>query len=299
MDPLSSLVALMRPQTVVSKVVSGSGRWGVRYPGSTNAGFGVVMAGKCHLLVENCEPIELAEGDFILLPTGPGFTMVSDLGVEPIGGDIRPMPVRLVKTHFGQIAGEPDFQLLGGYFLFGAPNVEMLAQVVPTLIHIKCTDNATRRITNAINSLREEALDQRPGRDLILQRLIDVMLIEALRYKSEKTGVSVRPGLLNALADDRIGRALTSFHADVARVWTVGSLAQEAHLSRTAFSERFTRLVGTPPMTYLIKWRMAVAKDMLHYEQLPQDAVAAAVGYKSASAFSTAFRREVGRAPGE
>jgi AraC-like DNA-binding protein len=175
----------------------------------------------------------------------------------------------------------------------------MLTQIVPKLIHIKSANNSTRRIANTISSLRDEALDQRPGRDLVLQRLIEVMLIEALRYRSEQNGESVRPGLLNALADDRIGRALTSFHADVARAWTVASLAEEAHLSRTAFSERFTRLVGMPPMTYLIEWRMAVAKDILHREQLPQDAVAAAVGYQSASAFNTAFRRKVGQAPGE
>lgn len=299
MDPLSSLVALMRPRTVVSKIVSGSGRWGVRYPSSGSAGFGVVMTGKCHLQVEGCESVELAEGDFILLPTGPSFVIISDPDVEPDGIETCPTPVIVAKTHYGQSAGEPDFRLLGGYFWFSAPNVEMLMQIVPALIHIKCADKAARRVANTIGSLREEALDQRPGRDLVIQRLIEVMLIEALRHRSEQSGVSVRPGLLNALADDRIGRALTSFHADIARAWSVGSLAEEAHLSRTAFSERFTRLVGIPPMTYLIEWRMAVAKDILQRERLPQDVVAATVGYQSASAFNTAFRREVGQAPGE
>jgi AraC-like DNA-binding protein len=299
MDPLSSLVALMRPQTVVSKIVSGSGRWGVRYPRSGSAGFGVVMTGKCYLQVEGCEPVELAEGDFILLPTGPSFVIASDPDVEPDGIEACQAPVILAKTHYGQCVDEPDFRLLGGYFWFSAPNAEMLTQIVPALIHIKYADNTARRIANTIRSLREEALDQRPGRDLVLQRLIEVMLIEALRYRSEQRGASVRPGLLNALADDRIGRALTSFHADVARAWSVGSLAEEAHLSRTAFSERFTRLLGIPPMTYLIEWRMAVAKDILQRKRLPQDVVAATVGYQSASAFNTAFRREVGQAPGE
>jgi AraC-like DNA-binding protein len=76
-------------------------------------------------------------------------------------------------------------------------------------------------------------------------------------------------------------------------------MAEGAHLSRTAFSERFTRLVGVPPMTYVLQWRMALAKEMLHRERVSQDTVAAAVGYQSASAFNTAFRRQVGRAPGE
>jgi len=299
MDPLSSLVALMRPQTVVSKVVSGSGRWGVRYSGSGTAGFGVVVTGKCHFQANGCDPVELTEGDFILLPTGPGFAMASDSDVDPDEIQTRPAFAILAETHHGPSAGKPDFRLLGGYFRFNAPNSEMLTQILPAQIHIKCADNTARRIADTIGSLRGEALDQRPGRDLIIQRLIEVMLIEALRYRSEQSDAPVRPGLLNGLTDDRVARALTRFHADVARAWSVASLAEEARLSRTAFSERFTRLVGMPPMTYLIKWRMAVAKDILQRERLPQDVVAATVGYQSASAFSTAFRREVGQAPGE
>jgi AraC-like DNA-binding protein len=299
MDPLSSLIALLRPQTAVSKVVSGSGRWGVRYPRSGNAGFGVVVTGKCHFHAEGCDPVELAEGDFILLPTGPGFVIASDPDVEQDEIRTRPTSAILAGTHLGPNTGKPDFQLLGGYFRFNAPNSEMLTQILPAQVHIKCADTTARRIADTLGSLRDEALDQRPGRDLMIQRLIEVMLIEALRYRSEQSEASVRPGLLNGLADDRLGRALTSLHAHVAHHWTVASLAEEARLSRTAFSERFARLVGVPPMTYLTKWRMAVAKDILKRERVPQDAVAAAVGYQSASAFSTAFRREVGQAPGE
>jgi AraC-like DNA-binding protein len=299
MDPLSSLVALMRPQTVVSKLVSGSGCWGVRYPSSGTPGFGVVLTGKCHLQADGCEPVELSEGDFTLLPTGRGFVIASDPDVEPDEMQICPGSAILAETHFGPNTGKPDFRLLGGYFWFNAPNSEMLTQVLPAQIHIKCADNTARRIADAIGSLRGEALNQRPGRDLIIQRLIEVILIEALRYRSEQGDASTRPGLLNGLADERVGRALTSLHANVARPWSVASLAEEARLSRTAFSERFTRLVGMPPMSYLIKWRMAVAKDILQRERVPQDVVAATVGYQSASAFSTAFRREVGQAPGE
>lgn len=299
MDPLSSLVALMRPQTAVSKVVSGAGRWGARYHHSGTPGFGVVVSGKCHFQADGCEPVELSEGDFILLPTGPGFVIASHPDIEPDDLQACAASAILAETHFGLNTGKPDFQLLGGYFRFSAPNSEMLTRILPTQLHIKCADNTARRIADTIEALRGEALEQRPGRDLIIQRLIEVMLIEALRYRSERGEASVRPGLLNGLTDDRIGRALTSLHADVARSWSVASLAEEARLSRTAFSERFTRLVGMPPMSYLLQWRMALAKDILQRERLPQDVVAATVGYQSASAFSTAFRREVGQAPGE
>jgi AraC-like DNA-binding protein len=299
MDPLSSLVALMRPQTTVSKVVSGSGRWGARYPHSGIPGFGVVVTGKCHFQADGGEPVELTEGDFILLPTGPGFVIASDPCAERDQMETCRTTADLAETHYGPSTGKPDFQLLGGYFGFSEPNSEVLTQMLPVQIHIKCGDNTARRIADTISSLRSEVLDQRPGRDLIIRRLVEVMLIEALRYRPGESEASARVGLLNGLADDRLGRALTSLHANVAHPWTVASLADEARLSRTAFSERFTRLVGMPPMTYLIKWRMAVAKDILRRERLPQEIVAATVGYQSASAFSTAFRREVGQAPGE
>jgi AraC-like DNA-binding protein len=299
MDPLSSLVSLMRPQAVVSKVVRGSGRWGARYPHSGIPGFGVVVNGKCHFQTDGRDAVELGEGDFILLPTGPGFLIASDRDVEPDCIQTCAASTELAETNFGLGMGKLEFQLLGGYFWFNAPNSELLTQMLPAQIHVKCADNTARRIAGTIGSLRDEALGQRPGRDLIIQRLIEVMLIEALRYRSEKSEEPVRAGLLNGLADDRLGRALTSLHAEIARPWTVASLAEEARLSRTAFSERFTRLVGMSPMTYLVKWRMAVAKDMLQKERLPQDIVAATVGYQSASAFSTAFRREVGQAPGQ
>jgi AraC-like DNA-binding protein len=289
----------MRPQTIVSKVVTGSGRWGVRYSGSGNAGFGVVVTGKCHFQAEACDPIELTEGDFILLPTGPGFVKASDREVEQDGILTRPASAILAGAHDAANADEPDFQLLGGYFRFNPSNSEMLTQILPAQIHIKRADTAAHRIADIIGSLRDEVLDQRPGRDLIIQRLVEVMLIEALRYWSQQSDALDRPGLLGGLADDRVGRALTSFHTDVPRPWSVASLAEEARLSRTVFSERFARLVGMPPMTYLIKWRMALAKDILRGERLPQDVVAKAVGYQSASAFNTAFRREVGQAPGE
>lgn len=301
MDPLSSLIALMRPRTVVSKIVSGSGRWGMRYPRIGSAGLGVVMRGSCHLHVEDCDPVELAEGDFILLPSAAGFVIASDPDVDP--DSIEPSQTgeaeAMADVHHGETNGEPEFQLLGGYFWFSPANAPLLARMLPALVHIGCANNTAQRLADTIKLLTEEARAKRPGRGLVLERLIEVLLVEALRYRSEQPGLGVRSGLLTGLADGRVGRALTSFHSDVAGPWSVAALAEEAHLSRTAFSERFTRLVGVPPMTYLLEWRMAVAKDILHRERLPHEVVAAAIGYQSASAFSTAFRREVGQAPGE
>jgi len=122
-----------------------------------------------------------------------------------------------------------------------------------------------------------------------------VLLIEALRATP---GEDTPPGLLRGLADAHLAPAMRQMHGQLARSWTVAQLAKTAGLSRSAFFERFQRTVALPPMEYLLAWRMAVAKDLLRRHDLSVGEVAERVGYGSASTFSTAFSRHVGRAPG-
>jgi len=140
-----------------------------------------------------------------------------------------------------------------------------------------------------------EASERRAGRDLVLTRLVEVLLIEALRAAP---GDDAPSGLLRGLADVRLAPAIRQMHSQLERSWTVALLAKTAALSRSAFFQRFTRSVGLPPMEYLLAWRMAVAKDLLRREDVRLTEVAERVGYDSASTFSTAFRRHVGRPPG-
>jgi transcriptional regulator GlxA family with amidase domain len=111
-------------------------------------------------------------------------------------------------------------------------------------------------------------------------------------------GEDAPPGLLRGLADAHLASAMRQMHGHLARSWTVAQLAKTAALSRSAFFERFTRTVGLPPMEYLLAWRMAVAKDLLRRQDCGVAEVAERVGYGSASTFSTAFSRHVGRPPG-
>ena len=128
----------------------------------------------------------------------------------------------------------------------------------------------------------------------ILTRLVEVLLIEALRATP---GEDAPAGLLRGLADPRIAPAIRELHGHVARSWTVAQLARTAALSRSAFFERFTRTVGLPPMEYLLAWRMALAKDLLRRRELALAEIADRIGYSSASSFSTAFSRYVGQPP--
>ena len=151
------------------------------------------------------------------------------------------------------------------------------------------------RLSVLVRLVGEESSERRSGRDLVLTRLVEVLLIEALRSTS---GEDAPPGLLRGLADARLAPAIQQMHGHVARSWTVPQLAKTAALSRSAFFERFTRTVGVPPMEYLLAWRMAVAKGLLRRQDIGVAEVARRVGYGSASTFSTAFRRQVGQPPG-
>ena len=158
------------------------------------------------------------------------------------------------------------------------------------MIHVR----GTERLSMLVHLVGEETTERRPGHELVLTRLVEMLLIEALR---SSPGKGAPPGLLRGLADPRISPALRAMHSDLTRPWTVPELAREANLSRSAFFDRFSRTVGLPPMEYLLAWRMAVAKDLLRGHDLSISEVADRVGYGSASTFSNAFGRYVGSAP--
>jgi AraC-like DNA-binding protein len=142
--------------------------------------------------------------------------------------------------------------------------------------------------------LSEETRATRLARELVLERLLEVLLIEALRCGS---GTTTTPGLARGLADERLACALRAFHAHPDRAWTIVELAREAALSRSAFFARFSRTVGLAPMEYVMAWRMAIAKRLLRENDLEITQIAERVGYSSASTFSVAFTRQVGTPP--
>jgi AraC-like DNA-binding protein len=291
-DPLSEVVALLRPRSVLAKGISGAGRWGVRYTEFGQPSFCTVIEGSCRLAVDGEEAVTLEAGDFVLLPTTPGFVIS---GFDPVMPK-RVDPKRLAGASTGDVrhgrrGGRPDVRLLGGYFVFDSPDAELLVSLMPAVVHVR----GVERLSTMVRLVGEEAGERRPGRDLILSRLAEVMLIEALR--SVQGGAPPR-GLVRGLSDARLATAIRQMHGNPARSWTVAQLAKEAALSRSAFFDRFTRAVGIPPMEYLLAWRMALAKDLLRRSDLAIAAVAERVGYSSASTFSTAFSRHVGQSPG-
>lgn len=289
-DPLSEIIALLQPRTVFSKGITGAGRWGVRYSAFGQPSFCAVLEGSCRLAVDGHRVVTLEAGDFVLLPVTPGFTMSGFEPVKPVRIDPKAAPAPGREVRHGSRGGRPDVRLLGGYFVFDSPDASLLVSLLPTLVHVR----GVERLALLVRLVREESAERRTGRDLVLTRLVELLLIEALRAAPHD---EAPPGLLRGLADARLARAIHQMHDDIARPWTVPQLARTATLSRSAFFDRFTRTVGVPPMEYLLGWRMAVAKDLLRRRELGIAEVGSRVGYGSASAFSTAFSRHVGRPP--
>ena len=291
-DPLSEVITLLQPRAVFSRRISGAGRWGVRYSAFGEPSFCAVLEGSCRLAVDGHRPLTLEAGDFVLLPATPGFTMS---GFEPARVeqlDPKIMSKMIVgEVRHGTRGGRPDVRLLGGWFAFDSPDTGLLVSLLPSLVHVR----GVERLSVLVRMVGEEASESRPGRNLVLIRLVEVLLIEALRATP---GNDAPPGLLRGLADERLAPAIRQIHNQVARSWTVPMLAKSAALSRSAFFERFTRTVGLPPMEYMLSWRMAVARDLLRRQDMPVGEVAERVGYGSASTFSTAFSRHVGQPPG-
>ena len=180
--------------------------------------------------------------------------------------------------------------MLVGHCAFVADDAKLLVSLLPRLVHVR----GHPRLTTLVELVNGETRADRPGREVVLARLLEVLLIEALRTTA---GPTASPGLLRGLADDRLAVTLRHMHDRPTHAWSVAELARDAALSRSTFFERFRQEIGVTPMEYLLGWRMALAKDLLRREKVGVAQVAERVGYSSASTFSVAFARFVGTPP--
>jgi len=294
LDPLTQAVALLRPAGLLWKPSRLSGDWAVRFPAHRAAVFCAVTSGSCRLSLPGYASW-LEAGDFLLLVAPPAWILAGG-GPAPVV-DFRPDHHATGERLVGPADGAPELRLLGGLFAFGDSNAALLDSVLPPITHIRAADRAASRLSAVLGLLGDEAGADRPGRALVVAKLLEIMLVEAIRFDGAPIGLA-RPGLLAGLADARLAAALHALHGDIRRGWTVAALAELSGLSRSVFAERFGRVVGQPPIDYLLHWRVALAKDALRFGGKRPAEIAFDCGYQSYSAFSTAFRRVVGCSPG-
>ena len=288
-DPLAEIVTLLRPRMKFSKVASGAGPWRLRKEGDGHLFYGAVVEGRCRLQVDGREALTLGVNDFVLIPAAVDCIMMS---LDPEAEEM-PLsePVRLPSGEFrlGDLEGPVNVRNLVGHCEFASPDAALLVSLLPELVHVRGQSN----LATLVALVGEEDRANKPGQEMVLAHLLEVMLIEALRSAAE---VGASPGLLRGLADERLAVAITRMHEAPERAWSAADLAREAALSRSAFFERFNREVGLAPMEYLLTWRMALAKRLLRNGNRVAE-VAVQVGYQSASSFSVAFSQREGVSP--
>jgi len=261
--------------------------------------FHAVTSGRGWLEVEETEPRLLQPGDFALVPHGEGHKLVSEAGSTAVG--LFDLPRELVSERYEILrhggAGEGTSMICGAV-RFDHPAAQHLVKLLPKIIIIETSRSLEMDwIQSTLRFMAAEARELRPGGEAVITRLADILVIQAIRAWMAHDP-EAQTGWLGALQDQQVGRALTLIHRDAARSWTVASLAREVAMSRSAFAARFTKLVGEPPLHYVARWRMYIALTQLQEDRITVAELALRMGYQSEAAFSRAFKRFIGVAPG-
>ena len=210
-------------------------------------------------------------------PDGRDLAQAMDLGVRTWGNDPNGSVVMLIGTY--QLHGEVSQRLLG---------------VLPGHL-VLSADSSPDQVRALVALLAGEVVAGEPGQEVVLDRLLDALLVAVLRAWFARPGQA--PAWYRAYADPVVGPAVRMLHHHPAHPWTVASLAARVGVSRAGLARRFTALIGEPPMTFLSRWRLDLAADLLGDGDLTLDAVARRVGYGSGFALSAAFKRAHGMSP--
>jgi AraC-like DNA-binding protein len=307
MDPLSDLLHVVRLDGAYFFAVEASGPWSVDtaparelspriLPAAEHLiSYHILTDGRCYGGVRGEEQVELLRGDVLVFPHGDGHLMSSERGLRP-GPKVRSAaPARYPETVILGDDGPHGASFVCGFLGCDRRPFNPLLAGLPRRMHIR--GMAGEWLATFTRQVTEESRLGRPGSDTVLTRLAELMFIEVLRRYLDDLP-SEQTGWLAGLRDDVVGRVLAQLHNRPGHPWTLPELAREAASSRSNVARRFTDLVGQPPMQYLTQWRMQLAANLLMQSGAKVAAIGAEVGYDSEAAFSRAFKKATGLAPG-
>jgi AraC-like DNA-binding protein len=258
-----------------------------------------VLEGRCWIQLDGEEPIELQAGDVVALPQGDAHLIGSGLRHAPV--DLRHVvPVEIPCIAPLRYGGSGDRSVLVcGWFTCERDVPNPLLTSLPRIFRASVGRRPSGPwLEQSLRYALREAQAGQPGSSAMAARVAESLFVESVRGYLE-TLPPRQSGWLAGLRDPQVGRCLAMMHERPGHDWSVEALAQAVHVSRSVLAERFTGLVGVPPMQYLKRWRLAVAARMLCNEHANLIRVAEAVGYESEAAFSRAFKTEYGAAPGQ
>lgn len=299
MDPLADVLDLSRVRGAVLANVRAGAPWGLQLPDSAGASFHAVTAGTAWLRVEGREPVQLMPGDLLLLPSGRAHRLSS----HP-KGRCRPFD-RTMKEELMTPAGDLTLGGAGAVTTFVCAGYDYdlevaqpLMRLLPQVLHVPADPVAGRDVAAIVELLAAEVGMRGAGSRAAAARLIDLLLIAAIRRWAAVQPEPRPPSWLSALRDPMIGHVLALLHDRPGEAWTLQALAREVHVSRATLARRFTDSVGESPLAYLARWRMQLAAQRLKHTTEPVETIASELGYTSAYAFNRAFSRHRGHPPG-
>ncbi|WP_443062310.1 AraC family transcriptional regulator [Streptomyces sp. NBC_00386] len=304
-DPLASLLEGPRARGAFMIRACFDPPWCVRVEDRAPLTIMLVVRGDARVVPDRGEGLRLRAGDLAIARGPDPYVCADDPGTPPQavilpGGECAYPDGRSLKGHWdlgvrswGDRLDGSTVLLIGTYMMRGEVNGRLLDALPPLLALPSDVWECPLTPILAAEMTRDE-----PGQEVVLDRLLDLLMITALRAWFSRPEAAA-PAWYQALADPVVGRALRLLQGDPARPWTVGGLAAETGVSRAALARRFGELVGEPPMTYLTGWRLAAAADRLRESDDTLETIARHVGYGSAFALSSAFKRVYGVSPQE
>ncbi|NYH43986.1 AraC-like DNA-binding protein [Micromonospora jinlongensis] len=279
--------------------------WSMRIEDQAPLTLVAMVQGDAWVLADESAAVHLGPGDLAIIRGPDPYTVADDpatapqviihpgqLCTTPDGQELPEMMELGVRT-WGNGPDGPTMLLTGTYTMRGEVSQRLLSALPPLLVVAGHSWDSP-----LVPLLAAEIVKDDPGQEAVLDRLLDLLLIAALREWFARPAAKA-PGWYRAHSDPIVGRALQMLHNNPAQPWTVASLAAKTGVSRAALARRFTALVGEPPMSYLTEWRLALAADLLREPGATVGAVARHVGYGSSFALSTAFKRNRGVSPRE
>lgn len=310
MDALSDVLRLVRLSGAVFLDAEFTAPWCVGEPAGVEVCiehmpqaqhvviYHLVTEGRCEVALNDTAPRVANAGDLIIIPTGEAHGLGSDLSRPRVDGAhlvIQRSPDEALQVRHG--GGGDVTRLVCGYLACDSALFNTLLATLPRMMVINMRDDPGGQwLTSSIRFSLAECSAPKAGAGTVLAKLSELMFVEAIRRHIEHLPAE-QQGWLAGLRDRFVGKALALMHSKPSHAWTVDDLASSVGLSRSALADRFTALIGQPPMQYLARWRLQLAADLLRNSRRAIAAIAAEVGYDSEAAFSRAFKREMGTPP--
>jgi AraC-like DNA-binding protein len=296
MDVLTDVLDSLELKGWLSSRTETAPPWRFEFGTSQDMIFHILLNSGGYLYVDGeTTPRRIEDGDVMLLPHGHAHT-ICDTPASPLTQALTLSYEAYREKRLFPFDGEkPEMVMLCGAFHLENPGDSPLLHSLPKVIHVpREQGRMAQGFADIVNLIVRESASQRPGTEVMLRRLTEMLFIQVIRIWIDQQAEGT--GWLAALRDQPISTALGLIHQSPERGWKVEELAEAVALSRSAFSARFSRLVGEPPMKYLTRWRMHKATCLLKNE-VKVEKIAQLLGYDSEVAFRKAFKREVGVPP--